>query len=70
MLIGEIASGTGYCHNLIRRTMDAGKERTETKEIRIKKILEEERKKIQSVYNSKGQIIEYDKHGRHLDIFG
>ena len=68
MSIATIASGTGYCHNLIRRTMDAGKERPEIKEIRIKKILEDERKKVQPVDNAKGQIIEYDKYGRHLDV--
>lgn len=49
--------------------MDAGKERPERKEIRIEKILEDEQKKVQPVYNAKGQIIEYDKYGRHLDVF-
>ncbi|MCK5043627.1 hypothetical protein KAR52_01330 [Candidatus Pacearchaeota archaeon] len=69
MSIAGIASVTGYCHNLIRRTMDAGKERPEKKEIRIEKILEDEQKKVQPIYNTKGQIIEYDKYGRHLDVY-
>jgi hypothetical protein len=69
MSIAGITSGTGYCHNLIRKTMDAGKERPDKKVTRIQKILKEEQKKVQPIYNTKGQIIEYDKYGRHLDIF-
>ncbi len=64
------APQTGYCHNLIRRSLDAGKERLENKEFKIIKKLEEEREKVQSVYNAKGEIIEYDKYGRHFDILG
>lgn len=71
-MIEEIASinapQTGYCHNLIRRSLDAGKERPENKELRIIKKLKEEREKVQPVYNSKGKLIEYDKYERHLDV--
>ena len=62
-----LAPQTGYCHNLIRRTIDAGKERPEIKEIRFKEALDNERKKVQSIYNSKGKIIKYNDE-RHLYV--
>jgi len=63
-----IASGTGIGHTLTRRSLDSGKERPENKEFRIIKKLEDERKKVQPIYNVKEKIIEYDQYGRHLDI--
>ncbi len=65
-----IESGTGIGHTLTGRSLDTGKERTENKDFRIIKKLEDERKKVQPVYNAKGEIIEYDNYGRHLNIKG
>jgi len=47
-----------------------GKETSKTREKRIRRILEDSRKKIQPIYSAKGEIIEYDKHGKHLDVYG
>ena len=58
----------GLAHDSIRRMNDAGKETQEAREIRVQKALEEERKKVAPVYDSKGKIIEYCDDGRHLDI--
>ncbi len=66
--ISGIAPFTGYCHDFIKKSCDSGKEPEELKEKRINLILEEERKKVQPIYNSKGKLIEYDKYGRHLSI--
>lgn len=68
--ISSILVYTGYYYEFIHKTSKAGEEREEIKEERIKKILDEERKRIQPVYNVKGEIIEYDNHGRHLDVEG
>ncbi|RLG15532.1 hypothetical protein DRN69_02840 [Candidatus Pacearchaeota archaeon] len=71
-MIEEIASilapWTGYCYDFIRKTSDSGKETLDAKEARIKKILEDNKRKIQPIYNSKGKLIEYDKYGRHLNV--
>lgn len=58
----------GLVHAPIRKMQDAGKETPEAREIRVQKVLEEERKKVLPIYNSKGKVVEYDKYGRHLDI--
>ena len=63
------ASGTGIGHTIIRRSLDAGKPTPESKEVKEEKSLEEERKKVLPIYGSQGKIIEYDKYGRHLDVF-
>lgn len=74
MSIEEISSilvpKTGYCHHLIRKISDAGKETSESKETRFQKILDEERKRVLPIYNAQGKLVEYDKYGRHLDIKG
>ncbi len=59
---------TGHGHTILRHSLDAGKPAPEAEEIRVQKALEDERKKVQPIYNSKGEIIEYDQYGRHLDI--
>ncbi len=63
-----VASNTGIEHTIIRRSLDAGKEIPENKEIKIIRKLEYERKRIQPTYDSRGQVIEYDDSGRHLDM--
>jgi len=60
---------TGYFYNPIRQTLEQGKIAPEVEEARIQRILEEERKRIQPIYNAKGKIIEYRKSGRYLNIF-
>lgn len=59
---------TGYGYNLTRKSLDSGKENPEITDERIRKILEEEQKRVLPVYNSKGKLIEYDEHGRHLNL--
>ncbi len=67
--ISSIAAMTGYGHTEVRKSLDAGQESQESKDARFDKLSDEERKKVIPVYSSKGEIIEYDSHGRHLDTF-
>ncbi len=67
--IAPAVAWIGYGYDRLRRSLDAGKERPKAEEIRVQKVLEEQRKTIQPIYNAKGKLIEYYK-GRHLDIFG
>lgn len=53
-----VSSGTGLGHTVTRRSIDTGEERSENKELRVIKKLDDERKKVPVVYNSKGKIIE------------
>ncbi len=48
---------TGYFYSNIRKMLDAGKVAPENEEARIQRILEEEREKIQPVYETKGKLI-------------
>ncbi|HUS48951.1 MAG TPA: hypothetical protein VMZ91_02200 [Candidatus Paceibacterota bacterium] len=66
MEIISIVPYIGFGHNLIRRTLDAGKETQEAREVRVQKALEDARKKVPPVYNSKGKLVEYNNDGRHL----
>jgi len=66
--ISGIAPMTGYCNNLIRSSLDAGKEDLKTEEERVKINLENERKRVQPIYSSQGKVIKYDESGRHLDF--
>ena len=59
---------TGYFHNPIRQTLEQGKVAKETEEIIFQRSLEEERKRIQPIYNSRGKLIEYKESGRYLNI--
>lgn len=59
---------TGYFYEIVKKIFSVGKENPESKEARLKKSLEKERKTIQPIYNSKGKLIEYDNFGRHLDF--
>jgi hypothetical protein len=74
MSIEEIASilapKTGYCHYLIIKISEAGKETKESVEKRVQEVFENDRKKVLPVYNAKGKLIEYDQSGRHFDIKG
>ena len=65
-----LAPQTGYCYNLIRRTMDAGKETPETKKAEEERSLEEMKKvqPIQQTYNARGKNIEHVVMGEHVDI--
>lgn len=63
-----LATYMGYFDEPIKKMNSVGEEQDLDKTERVKKILEEDRKKVQPVYNAKGQLIEYDEHGRHLDI--
>ncbi len=58
---------SGIVNDIIDKYHNSGKIIPEKENERIKKILEENRKKIQPTYNSKGKRIEYDKCG-NLDI--
>lgn len=66
-IIPSIAGMTGYGHTEVRKSLDAGTETQESKDARFNKLSDEEREKVIPIYNSKGEIIEYDSHSRHLD---
>lgn len=68
MMTETISGWTGYFYLFIKKIFDAGRERPESIETRVEKVIEEEKKKVVQIYNSKGQIIEYCDSGRHLDI--
>mgnify|MGYP001597738302 CR=1 FL=1 len=60
----------GYFYNNIRGIFNDERVSQEIEKERIIKELREERKRVQPIYNAKGQIIEYDKSGgRHLEVF-
>ncbi|HTY43896.1 MAG TPA: hypothetical protein VMC80_01505 [Patescibacteria group bacterium] len=61
--------GTGYFQSLIRRFFEQGKVSVEAQEAIFEEEQEEERKRIQPIYNSKGKLIEYDYLGRYVNIF-
>lgn len=67
-IIPTRAAYTGYFNEPIQRILDAGKIIPERENENIKKTLDENRKKVQPVYNSKGKLIEYEKYGKHLDV--
>ena len=48
----------GYFHNSIRQTLEQGKVSPETLEAIFQKKLEEERKRIQPIYESKGKLVD------------
>ncbi len=49
---------SGYFHSKIRKLLEAGKINPETEEARIQRILEEQRKRIQPVYETKGKLVD------------
>jgi len=63
-MIEEIASimapKTGILHNLIRRSLDAGKETPESKKAKEEQALEDIQRvqRTSQIYNAKGKIIE------------
>ena len=59
---------TGYFQSEIKKSLEQGKVNPVTEEIRVQRRLEEERKRVQPVYNVKGKLIEYSENGRHLDV--
>jgi hypothetical protein len=59
---------SGYFQKDILKSLEQGKVAPEAEEDRIQKRLEEERKRVQPIYNSQGKLIEYDNSGRHLNI--
>ncbi len=63
------AGNVGLAHDTIQKNRKKGEETHESKEARFRKILEDEREKVLSIYNSKGKIIDSDKYGRHLNVF-
>ncbi len=58
--IQTLAIYSGFFHDTFKIRKKEGEE------VRIKKIFEEERKKIQPIYNSQGKIIKYNE--KNLDI--
>ncbi len=66
-IVSILAPKTGYCHNLIRRISDAGKETLEARKAKVQRA-SENTIKIQPVYNMQGKLVEYDKYGRHINI--
>ncbi len=70
MRIGALtyAHGIAYFNNNTREIFDDKRVSDEIEQERIIKKLEEDRKKVQPIYDAEGQIIEYDQHGKHLDV--
>jgi len=62
------AQFTGYFQSEIKKILEQGKVAKISEEIRVQRRLEEERKRVQPVYNVKGKLIEYSENGRHLDV--
>jgi len=48
---------SGYFYTEIRKLIDAGKVAPVNEEIRVQKILEEQRKRIEPVYETKGTLV-------------
>jgi len=49
---------SGYFQSEIKKILESGKINPVTEEMRIQRILEEERKKVQPVYENKGKTID------------
>lgn len=60
--------GTGYFQNNIRKNHEQGKVAPNTMEAIFQSRMEDEKKKIQPIYNSRGKLVEYDNSGRRLNI--
>ncbi len=59
---------TGYLNDYFSKSLEEGKIPLAKEERKLKIKFEEERKRVQSVYDSEGKLIEYDDSGRHLDF--
>jgi len=59
---------TGHLYDFFSKYFYSGKIPQYKEERKIKIKFEEERKKIQSIYNAQGKLIEHDYLGRNLDI--
>ncbi len=62
------AAFTGYFNDYFSRSLNSGKVPEYKEERKLKIKFEEDRKKIQPIYNSQGKLIDYDDSGRHLDF--
>lgn len=60
--------GTGYFRKPVRDSLEQGKVAEETKEAIFQNKAEDERKRIQVIYNSRGKLIEYDSRGKRLNV--
>lgn len=68
-ILPTIAADTGYLYNYIKEILNTETVSQEVEEERVIKRLKEEKKiMIQPIYNAEGQLIEFDEHGKHLDI--
>lgn len=59
---------SGYFQTDIRKILNNKKTNPENEEVKIQNFLEEERKRVQPVYNLKGKLIGYKSIGRHLNV--
>jgi hypothetical protein len=66
--ISIAAHEIGFFYNYIREILNTGPIAQEVEEERVIKKLKEEKKKVQPIYNATGQLIEFDEHGKHLDV--
>ncbi len=71
-MVGIIAAtnlgGAGLAHSLIRKSMKTGERTQESKDMERERRAEILVKSIPEIYDVKGKLIEYDSHGRHLDM--
>jgi len=65
-----IITNTEYLHPFIRRLYNAGKEGPEVEEIRVRKALEADRKKVSPVYRPEKENIEHYKGKHQREIIG
>ena len=65
-----VAPQTGYCYNLIRKSLDAGKKTLQNKEVEEEKRLEDIKKvqPVQQTYNSRGKTVERVLMGSFIDL--
>lgn len=67
-ILPTIVADTGYFYNYIE-ILDPEKilQKVEGEKV-IKRLREEKKIMIQPIYNAEGQLIEFNEHGRHLDV--
>ena len=59
---------TGYLNDYFSKSLEVGKIPQAKEERKLKIKFEEDRKKVQPIYNSQGKLIDYTDSGRHLDF--
>lgn len=67
-IIETISQGTGLPQIFLRKMDEQGRVSPMTMEAIFQSRIEDEKKKIQPVYDSRGKLVEYDNSGIRLNI--